>query len=201
METDGENAHQGEVECDSTCFKSLQDEFSTAKDLSRALDVVWGRRLKHDYYQHYTTLSRVMANPRAVRDALDIPRQNTVSWDKVRANSREWQLEEELVSRRKQVTAWIKDYEWRHERESRLCVSFKSIKPNVQAISIGVPRDLVRHMRFTLSPWLERKREKEVIAILQETLKSVGIDHDNDGSNVQWFRRSVLQGGLNFKES
>ena len=126
------------------------------------------------------------------RDEYDIRRGNRVSWEKAYYNLKDG---ENVVDG--QYAGFIKDCEWWHERESRLCIRLK--KPvDIDNISIKIPIEVISAMRFTFSPWLKRSEEKRVKGVIEMALKGAGVDLDAK-PKFQRFRRSVLQDALNFK--
>ena len=67
-------------------------------------------------------------------------------------------------------TGWMKDYEWRHERESRICLRVgKADGPN--GLWSRVSPELIEAMKFTFSPWLPREYEEDVKRIIVNALK------------------------------
>ena len=90
---------------------------------------------------------------------------------------------------------FIKDIEWRYEDETRLCIRLKK-DIGEDNISIAIPPYVIEAMRFTFSPWLRKEEESAVKSVLEAALASTGIQV---GKEFQRFRRSTLQGALNFK--
>ena len=123
-------------------------------------------------------------------DEYDIRRQSVVSWYKARYNLKDGECVTNGL-----YAGFVKDCEWAHERESRLCVCMKKEIPD-KFISIDVPLEVIEQMRFTFSPWLDRDKEKCMKEMITMALKSVGVDVDKP--KFQRFRRSVLHGALNF---
>lgn len=126
------------------------------------------------------------------RDEYDIRRGNRVSWENAHYNLQDG---ESVIDG--QYAGFIKDCEWWHERESRLCVRLKKAI-DINGISIKVPIEVIAAMRFTFSPWLRRSEEKRVQRVIESALVGAGVDLDAK-PKFQRFRRSVLQGALNFK--
>lgn len=126
------------------------------------------------------------------RDEYDIKRGNRVSWMRAFYNLKDGDdVLDGLYS------GFLKDAEWSYEMESRLCISLKR-EIDDDCISVAVPKEVIAAMRFTFSPWLKRSDETHVKQILETALRGAGIDLKSK-SNVQRFRRSVLQDALNFK--
>ena len=125
-------------------------------------------------------------------DAYDIIRGKRVSWDKAHYDLRDGDC---VIDG--QYAGFIKDCEWSHERESRLCIRLRK-EFDFNSISIKIPIEVVAAMRFTYSPWLRRSEEKRVQRVLEMALKGAGVDL-NAKPKFQRFRRSVLQGALNFR--
>ena len=137
----------------------------------------------------------VAVQDKDVLDEFDIRRTNVISWEGAKCVpvSRS-ELKREI--RNPKYAAWLKDYEWQHERESRLCIRLKE-KLNDDAISIAIPDYVIADMRFTFSPWLEDESiRKSVQATIEAALISIGVKR---GKRPQRFRRSVLTGALNLK--
>ena len=127
---------------------------------------------------------------------LDIRRSNNLFWNGVSSEGAIDDLDEDI--RAHWATALVKNYEWRHERESRLCVHLgKSIQE--KAFAIKIPFYVVEDMRFTFSPWLPSGCEAVVKGVLETALKSANVDLSK--RKIQRFRKSVLQGGLNFRDT
>lgn len=127
-------------------------------------------------------------------DQHDIRRTNTISWE---GETSELGSNCDLknVVAEANYAGWLKDYEWHHERESRLCIRLKrTIKDD--AISIAIPDYVFEAMRFTFSPWLEGETMfNSLKASIETALTSNG---HKLSCGFQRFRRSVLQGALNF---
>ena len=97
--------------------------------------------------------------------------------------------DDDLADTVRMYPGWVKDMEWRHEGESRLCVRFdKPMKSN--RISVRIPKYVIDKMRFTLSPWLDRSLESLVKDAIARAIDSYA---------VPTIRTSVLQGALNFR--
>ena len=126
------------------------------------------------------------------RDEYDIKRGNRVSWRRAFYNLQD--CDDVLDGL---YAGFLKDAEWAYEMESRLCISMKK-EIDDDYISVAVPKEVIAAMRFTFSPWLKLSDETHIRQILEAALKGTGIDLD-DKTNRQRFRRSVLQGALNFK--
>lgn len=95
------------------------------------------------------------------------------------------------------VTGWLKDSEWQHECESRLCVRIRKTSGRT-ALPVCLPAGVIAKMSFTLSPWLDKEHEGEVENVLKALLEqnAKGLECK---PNSKPFRRSTLQGALNFK--
>ena len=115
-------------------------------------------------------------------------RPNRVSWGRV-----SYRLQEDESVLDGQYAGFMKDYEWWHEMESRLCVSLKrEIADN--CISIDIPQEVIAAMWFTFSPWLKPSCEAYVRNVLESALAKAGVK-----SNKSKFAPSVLQGALKFR--
>ena len=115
-------------------------------------------------------------------------RSNTLLWD-----GRYSGKIEDLFDRKsgKRVTGFVKDAEWQFERESRLWVKIRG-GYNENHLALRLPDGVIRSMRFTLSPWID-KAEREFVKNrirkwLDEAIKGAG-----DGVI---FEESVLTNGL-----
>jgi hypothetical protein len=98
-------------------------------------------------------------------------------------------------------TGWMKDYEWRHERESRICLRVKKAG-GPKGLWCEVTPELIESMKFTFSPWLPKEYEDEVKEVIVNALK---ITEEKRGSRAKQysdrFRRSVIQGAINLRKS
>lgn len=126
----------------------------------------------------------------------DIKRSNGLYWAEVNSKDVDG-LEGEIG--KKEYTGWLKDYEWRHERESRLCVRTLKTSPE-KAMWVPIDGALLSAMKFTFSPWLPCEYEKEVASILCLALRKAKIDK-NITKDSDKFRRSVLQGAINLRKN
>lgn len=130
-----------------------------------------------------------VAESKLAKDKYEIRRQNCASWEGAVLSLQD-SLPDDVHER--WATGLIKDYEWRHERESRLLIKVREHMGN--GIKINIPDYVLEDMRFTFSPWLspniEANAEKLIMDALQKRLKKKPKELD------QRFRRSVLTGGL-----
>lgn len=130
------------------------------------------------------------------RTRYDVKRRNGLYWSEVNCHCDISSLEDDV--RCETCTGWIKDYEWRHERESRLCLRI-SRSNGSKAMWIPVTDALANNMKFTFSPWLPPERESEVERIITSALKE-GFEKNGEKNgferNPRRFRRSVLQGAM-----
>ncbi len=135
----------------------------------------------------------VAVQDKEVLDDWDIRRTDTISWEGVKRKfSPEFNLKREI--RKTEYAGWLKDYEWFHEREARLCIRLKK-EITDDSISIAIPEYVLSDMRFTFSPWLEDEGiQASIQATITAALESTGTETDK---RTQRFRRSVLQGALN----
>lgn len=127
-----------------------------------------------------------------ILDEFDIRRTNTISWEGAK---RDFGHGDVLYkeAKRPEFAGWLKDYEWYHERESRLCVRLMEEIPD-DSISIAIPMNVVADMRFTFSPWLtDQDIQKAVKAEILKAYEAIGVKIKK---SPQRFRRSVLQGML-----
>lgn len=124
---------------------------------------------------------------------LDIKRNNSLYWSEVNSLSNLPDLEDEIKSEK--CSTWMKDYEWRHERESRLCVRIAKTRAS-KAMWVPIDKELILSMKFTFSPWLDPSCESDVERIIKDVLVAkFGEKSVKRGT----FRRSVLQGALNLR--
>ena len=121
---------------------------------------------------------------------LDRKRHNILHWSG-ESTSEIPDLEKEIKN--DECSGWLKDYEWRHENESRLCVR---IKKAIGATSMWIPisAELLESMSFTFSPWLDKSYESQVEDIISTVYKRLLDKKDLNLSSK--FHRSVLQGAL-----
>jgi len=136
-------------------------------------DVVYLATSEHDEYDKY-----------------DIRRNDCASWEGSWTRKLE-DLHEGI--REDWATALVKDYEWRHERETRLVVRLKKHQKN--GLKVSVPNDVLEDMRFTFSPWLKPQMFDVAKKLISEALAK-RLKHDLD-PKIQRFRRSAVTGGLN----
>lgn len=139
-------------------------------------------------------------------DSLDKTRGMSVSWEGMTCNFDHNEGEKKsLLSalRDEDLTGWLKDYEWHHERESRLCVLIDKVSSR-KAMPIKVPLEVISSMSFTLSPWLNSDLEAEVKSIIKTALEKISDSEEFRSKglklNSKPFRRSVLNGALNIRK-
>ena len=140
------------------------------------------------------------------RDRFDKDRGNSICWDNVRCNfghnkAKQKSLARDLLDPK--MTGWVKDSEWRHECETRLCVRVPRLRAQ-DAIPVQIPPEVIDKMSFTFSPWLDRSREVEVRRLIECALKINAGRLKRlklaDPRQSLRFHRSVLQGALHFRE-
>lgn len=116
-------------------------------------------------------------------------RANTISWEGQFSKAIE-----DLEKQRRDVgaTGRVKDYEWRFEREMRLIVSVREYKEAGERIAVRLPENVLKGMKFTLSPWADDDEKRfvreKVTALLKNALGTNTIDPQ--------FEESVLSNGL-----
>ena len=129
----------------------------------------------------------------------DIPRCNSLYWAEVNCGAKLPNLEEEIKD--DCCTGWMKDYEWRHERESRICLRVAK-KNGPDGLWCEVSSELIEAMKFTFSPWLPREYEEDVKRIIVNALK---VRESRRGAKAREyesrFRRSVVQGAIRLRQS
>lgn len=154
-----------------------------------------GKNIKRECIKelYFRDLIYIAVRDKKVLDEYDIRRTNTISWEGAKANLKDDSLFK--ASKEERFAGWIKDYEWNHERETRLCLCLHK-KIEDRAISISIPDEVLADMRFTFSPWLRNKKiEKAIESEICQAYQEVGVKIKK---RPQRFRRSVLQGMLNF---
>ena len=128
---------------------------------------------------------------------MDIKRNNGLYWSEVNSKSGISTLEKDIKDER--CTGWMKDYEWRHERESRLCVRIDK-RREAMAMWVPVSTDLIKSMKFTFSPWLDKSCEFEAERIIRDAYAARFKDEELKELDMSSkFRRSVLQGALKLR--
>jgi hypothetical protein len=128
------------------------------------------------------------------KDNYDKKRRNTLTWLDVTTREIE-NLDKEITCQN--VTGWIKDYEWRHENETRISVRLKKSTVKMpEHISIAIPEDVIKSMRFTLSPWLSEKCFEEVASQLRAVISPYYGGIEKVPSNL--VRRSSIAGALDW---
>lgn len=133
------------------------------------------------------------------KNSRDIPRCNSLYWAEVNCGAKIQDLEK--LIKKDRCTGWMKDYEWRHERESRICLRVgKAGGP--KALWCKVTSDLIEKMKFTFSPWLPIKYEDQVRDIIINALKPTEPERGpNAKKYADRFRRSVVQGAIYLRHS
>lgn len=130
-------------------------------------------------------------------DDYDIQRRNVVRWGNAVYKLKSGEDFRKIG--KPDCGAWVKDYEWHHERESRLCVRLKE-EIKAESLSVGIPDYILKTMRFTFSPWLVDERLEECVRNVIETVLKISLDCKGELQRLpQRYRRSVLQGALNFR--
>ena len=101
-------------------------------------------------------------------------RQNSLCWFMAHTNAIE-NLSQEINE--PQYTGWLKDYEWRQENETRMAIRVKGVSGKLpEHLSIDIPEDVLKSMRFTLSPWLKEEYHDEVIAGIKAMASTIHGD-------------------------
>ncbi len=134
-----------------------------------------------------------VVNPDWQKDRFEMKRANCVSWEGATTNRIE-DLEDEIVE--DWTTGLVKDYEWRHECESRLLVKVR--KHAGRGMKVDIPDDVLEDMRFTFSPWLSPNMEDLAKKLISDALKNrLAKRQKREPKKLeQRFRRSVLSSGL-----
>lgn len=114
-------------------------------------------------------------------------RQNAVSWNDAVASVPG--LETEIL--KDDAAGWIKDYEWRAEQETRICVRLKSAKGDPKCVSIPIPVDVLTTMSFTFGPWTGTTQSKDWEAAIRSIYAQMGL-----APKEKAFKPSMLTGAL-----
>lgn len=156
-----------------------------------------GKRIKSNILSaKFRDIIYVAVNDKKDPDRYDALRSNSASWGKAIFKGRDDEdfaddLQDGLYA------GWVKDYEWQHERECRLCVRLNR-KIDDDKVSIKIPGDVLADMRFTFSPWLPKEKENSVEGKILQSLNDTGVSIDDTKRGIKRFRRSTLHGALNF---
>lgn len=107
-------------------------------------------------------------------------------------------LPEEL--KKDDYTGWVKDLEWAHESETRLCI--RCPKENGESISVAYPPELVERMSFTFSPWADDEFAKTIRDVIVCCLKKnqQRLMTPKRKGYASRFHSSTVAGALNFKD-
>ena len=176
------------------CSKPCAVRISLTKDsLHKWMDALTahiernGKKYENVLFRDLVYLS--VANPERNGDKYDIRRAEALTWEGVSTKKIE-NLQDEIGNT--WATGLVKDYEWRHECESRLLVKVQ--KNAGRGIAVPIPDEVLDDMRFTFSPWLspnmEALSERLITDALKKRLKT------EPKHLTQRFRRSVVAGGL-----
>lgn len=114
-------------------------------------------------------------------------RQNAVSWNDVVAKFPG--LETEIL--KDDVAGWIKDYEWRAEQETRICVRLRSAKGDPKCVSIPIPDEVLKTMSFTFGPWTGPTQAKDWESAIRSIYAQRGL-----APKEKAFKTSMLTGAL-----
>lgn len=135
-----------------------------------------------------------VSNSNDSADRFDKHRSNTLSWFEQKSKAPIDGIR--LQTANPKITGWFKDSEWQGEHESRIVLRIRDM-PIVypEAIAIRIPIKVRKAMRITLSPWLSKDKEDEVIKQVAHVLSVVHPREDVK----KFIKRSVLTGALNFK--
>lgn len=181
----------GLYQCSKPCAVRISLTKKSLRKWMKVLETEAGKDGKYVSVLFRDLVYLSIIDPDRQGDRYDISRSNCVSWEGVTTQRIE-SLQDEIAE--EWATGLVKDYEWRHERESRLLVKVR--KHVGRGIKIDIPDDVFEDMRFTFSPWLspnmEALAEKLITEALTKRLKR------EPRKLKQRFRRSVLAGGLHF---
>ena len=114
-------------------------------------------------------------------------RQNAVSWNDAVASVPG--LETEIL--KDDAAGWIKDYEWRAEQETRICVRLKSAKHDPKCVSIPIPDEVLKTMSFTFGPWTGSTQAKDWESAIRSIYAQRGLLLKEKA-----FKASMLTGAL-----
>lgn len=177
----------GLYQCSKPCAIRLTFPVRTMQKWLKDLKESRERKFKHVLFRDIVYVA--VAETKLAKDRYEIRRRNCASWESAVA-----QLSGGLVDdiHESWATGLIKDYEWRHERESRLLVEV--LKHEEDGLKINIPDYVLEDIRFTFSPWMSPNLEPIVEGLIMQALKNkLGR---NPKQLEQRFRRSVLTGGL-----
>lgn len=180
----------GLYQCSKPCAVRITLTKWSLRNWMRALKAEMNRDEQFARVQFRDLVYLSTVDPDCQGEKYDIKRANSVSWESVTTQKIEG-LQDEIAE--DWVTGLVKDYEWRHERESRLLVKVR--KHTGRGMKIDVPNDVLEDMRFTFSPWLKPNMESLAEKLITEALaKRLKKD---PRKFKPCLRRSVLAGGLN----
>ena len=124
-------------------------------------------------------------------------------WDGVTCNFAKNKTVKEALSkelRKEEYTGWIKDLEWMHETETRLCVHCP--EESGESIAVAYPPELVERMSFTFSPWADNNLMEAIKETLVRCLKKnqQRLTTKKRKGYACRFHCSTVAGALNFMD-
>lgn len=94
-----------------------------------------------------------------------------------------------------EVSGWVKDYEWRCENETRMCVRLTQ-KYEGEYVYLRLPSYVINSMKITMSPWLPKVYENAFCSRVRAVWPK-GVEFGSfEETKVA---RSSLHGALNFQ--
>lgn len=121
----------------------------------------------------------------------DRNRSNCASWCDVNTDEPIDNLPRQLYT--EDIVGWVKDYEWKDERESRIVLKVGSgEKVQTGNVAIAIPLYVLEAMTVTFSPWATDDEIESDKRLLLCVLHKAGIEN----STAKKFRRSFLSGAL-----
>jgi len=186
----GENvAMWGLYQCSKPCAVRITMPASAMKLWLGELSVKQRVRVRNTFVRDLVYVA--VGDSDRAHDKYEIPRCNCVSWENALTKKIEG-LSDEVCS--DWATGLLKDYEWLHERETRLIVEVD--KHYGKGIAVTVPNEVFEEMRFTFSPWLKPQMFDVAKRLIEDALTK-RLKKVADPNSFQRYRRSVLTGGLN----
>ena len=180
----------GLYQCSKPCAVRITLTKRSLRNWMRALKAEMNKDEQFERVQFHDLVYLSTVDPDCQGDKYDIKRADSVSWESVATQKIEG-LQDEIAE--DWATGLVKDYEWRHERESRLLVKVR--RHTGRGMKVDIPNDVLEDMRFTFSPWLKPNMESLAEKLITEALAK-RLKKDPQQLHP-CFRRSVLEGGLN----
>lgn len=122
-------------------------------------------------------------------DRYDRKRGDTAAWFNVATDKPIPGLANQLLSEK--VIGWVKDYEWKDERESRIVFKTSS-GVSSSSVAIQIQPNVLETMSITFSPWATDHE----IDSMTKMLKTIMFKSDVKREKSDRFKRSFLSGAL-----